>query len=177
MSDLLQWRQQVFERDDSTCQACLTKGGLLHVIAWVPSKKPTLSNCLTLCDDCHQLWATYTKHGLFKGRESLLQKHLIKGLRDIGFYVHKVTGTLYSTQGAPDLFVCCRGLAGGIEVKVYPNTLSVMQRINGERIKAAGGIFYVARSRDDIARIAKLFVKRADAFHSVASHQDLTGSA
>ncbi len=56
-----EWRKEVFERDEYTCQNCGDKkGGNLrahHLAGW--SKNPDLrhevSNGITLCDDCHKL--------------------------------------------------------------------------------------------------------------------------
>jgi 5-methylcytosine-specific restriction endonuclease McrA len=52
------WRTTVFERDNYTCQYCLTRGGFLHahhIETWhkVKKKRYLVSNGLTLCKKCH----------------------------------------------------------------------------------------------------------------------------
>lgn len=53
------WRQQVFERDDYTCQRCNVRGGYLHahhVERWTdaPHLRYVVSNGKTLCPNCHR---------------------------------------------------------------------------------------------------------------------------
>lgn len=59
-----EWRNQVYERDNYTCQVCNVKGGKLvahHIKSW--SKYPDLryekSNGLTLCEECHKKTHNY----------------------------------------------------------------------------------------------------------------------
>ncbi len=52
------WRKEVFERDEYTCQDCGKKGGKLqahHVKSWskYPDERLKLFNGITLCVDCH----------------------------------------------------------------------------------------------------------------------------
>lgn len=53
------WRTQVFERDDYTCQSCLTRGGDVNAhhikrFADFPELRLELSNGMTLCVGCHR---------------------------------------------------------------------------------------------------------------------------
>ena len=53
------WRKQVFERDEYTCQCCGQEGGKLnahHIEAYSRNKelRTELSNGITLCEDCHK---------------------------------------------------------------------------------------------------------------------------
>ena len=55
------WRQQVFNRDNFTCQACSKRGGVLHphhIRAWAVDEGSRFidSNGATLCQKCHTLF-------------------------------------------------------------------------------------------------------------------------
>lgn len=59
LSDYREWRKQVFERDDFTCQKCRTRGGILeahHIKPFSKDKKLRLdlNNGKTLCWYCHR---------------------------------------------------------------------------------------------------------------------------
>ena len=59
-----QWRVQVFERDNYTCQLCGVRGGSLHADHIIPfsidkGKRLELSNGRTLCEACHKKTDTY----------------------------------------------------------------------------------------------------------------------
>jgi 5-methylcytosine-specific restriction endonuclease McrA len=64
-----QWRLQVYERDDYTCQKCQQRGGQLHPhhiynFAEHPELRYELANGITLCDRCHRKFhQRYGKHG------------------------------------------------------------------------------------------------------------------
>jgi hypothetical protein len=54
-----EWRKQVFEKDDYTCQECGQKGHKLHahhIKNWATNqdKRYELTNGITLCIDCHR---------------------------------------------------------------------------------------------------------------------------
>lgn len=66
------WRKQVFERDDYTCQDCGVRSGcgktvILHAdhikqFAHYPELRFELSNGRTLCKDCHRKTPTWGNH-------------------------------------------------------------------------------------------------------------------
>lgn len=70
VSEYLEWRKKVFERDSYTCQKCGLVGVYLHAhhiveFAKDKSKRYEISNGQTLCKRCHQIY-----HGLIKKEES-----------------------------------------------------------------------------------------------------------
>jgi hypothetical protein len=67
------WRNEVYERDDWTCQHCGKRGGRLHAHHTKPKSQYTelmfdVSNGLTLCEPCHHKIHTKmeeARHGIF----------------------------------------------------------------------------------------------------------------
>lgn len=62
--DYKNWRKQVFERDNYTCQECSVRGGEIHPhhikpFALFPNLRFELLNGLTLCASCHRKTDTY----------------------------------------------------------------------------------------------------------------------
>lgn len=112
---------------------------------------------------------------MFDKKESLLQEKVIAALREYGFYVFNVPGTPLGVNGTPDLLVCYNGMFAGLEVKVFPNYLSELQRMAGERIKASGGLFYVVQSEDDIGRVIEMMESKAASGEWVRDTDELTG--
>lgn len=58
------WREDVFRRDDYTCQSCGSRGGKLHAdhikpFAYFPALRFDVSNGRTLCVPCHKKTDTY----------------------------------------------------------------------------------------------------------------------
>lgn len=59
-----QWRSNVFQRDNWTCQTCGVRGIYLeahHVFSWAkfPELRFCLENGVTLCRECHKLTDNY----------------------------------------------------------------------------------------------------------------------
>jgi hypothetical protein len=62
--DWRKWREEVFKRDNYTCQMCGVVGGRLephHVKSWAkwPSLRFKVSNGMTLCHKCHKSTDSY----------------------------------------------------------------------------------------------------------------------
>jgi hypothetical protein len=60
----IQWRSDVFTRDNWTCQTCQSRGIYLeahHIKSWAkyPRLRYVLSNGVSLCLDCHKLTDNY----------------------------------------------------------------------------------------------------------------------
>lgn len=58
------WREQVYERDDYTCQICGVRGGSLHADHIIPfsvdkEKRFDVDNGRALCEECHRQTDTY----------------------------------------------------------------------------------------------------------------------
>lgn len=70
------WRNDVFSRDNFTCQMCGVRGGKLHPhhiksFAGFPKERFDLSNGMTLCENCHQ-----ALHGNAKGKKKSKQGNI-----------------------------------------------------------------------------------------------------
>jgi hypothetical protein len=66
-SQYREWRRQVFERDNYTCQICGERGGHLHPdhikrFSHFPELRFELSNGRTLCKSCHKQTPTYGRN-------------------------------------------------------------------------------------------------------------------
>lgn len=59
----------------------------------------------------------------------------------------------FGSKGAADIFVCAKGMMIGIEIKTASGKLSEDQEAFGQALKAAGGIYIVARSIDDVVAL------------------------
>lgn len=67
------WRKEVFERDNYTCQICFARGGELNAdhikpFAFFPELRFELSNGRTLCVQCHRKTDTFGYLGIIHKR-------------------------------------------------------------------------------------------------------------
>lgn len=60
-----------------------------------------------------------------------------------------------SARGSGDVLCCIRGNWLEIEVKAGPDVQSEFQLEREKRIKAAGGMYFVVRSRDEFDELAR----------------------
>lgn len=63
-TEYIQWRSDVYQRDNWTCQTCFIKGGRLeahHIKSFseYPESRFILNNGITLCKECHKLTDNY----------------------------------------------------------------------------------------------------------------------
>ena len=80
--------------------------------------------------------------------EAKVKKAVRKLLDSIGcYYVMPVTGG-YGAQGAPDFLVCCNGKFVGIETKAGRGKTTLLQDLNLQKIRDAGGVALVIYETD-----------------------------
>jgi len=81
-------------------------------------------------------------------KEQDIQAKIQKYLKARGAYVIK---TITSNRaGIPDILCCLEGRFIGIEVKLPGKQASPLQLANGTMIEAAGGLFLVATSAEEV---------------------------
>ncbi len=93
-------------------------------------------------------------------RETLLRKSIVEYLSLSGYFaipmntmgVPMKNGRWRPAQvtGVPDILFWGKGKSGGIECKIAPNKPTANQLAFGEKLIAAGGIYLLAYSLNDI---------------------------
>lgn len=86
-------------------------------------------------------------------KEQAYQKKIIDFLKSKGAYVVKIISA--SQAGVPDVICCYRGRFVAVEVK-RPETVrnvSRLQAYNLDKIQEAGGIGFVAYSKEQVAKV------------------------
>ena len=95
-------------------------------------------------------------------KESTIQSNIINHLKERGCKVVNQHGGSGSEVGIPDLLVCYRGAFIGMEVK-QPKAYPVpIQKVQLRRIREAGGIAGIVRSKEDADELLKLVDDRMD---------------
>jgi Holliday junction resolvase len=83
--------------------------------------------------------------------EGRLVRRVSTWLKDQGAVVYKIHGgDNFQEDGIPDLLCCLRGTFVGIELKQEGEKPSKAQEHQMRKIRAAGGIAFVAESLDDV---------------------------
>ena len=82
--------------------------------------------------------------------EGRLKKEIKALLDERGAFWSLIPGGSYAKTGDPDIVVCYKGRYVGIEAKTPVGMQSQWQRLREEQIKAAGGVYILARSTDDV---------------------------
>lgn len=70
-----------------------------------------------------------------------------------GTYKGKKRFVRFGTPGAPDIFAVVQGRIIGIEVKRPGEQATLEQAAFGTVLEAAGGIWFIARSLDDVIEV------------------------
>lgn len=89
-------------------------------------------------------------------KEQAYQKKIIDFLKSRGAYVVKIVSA--SQAGVPDVICCYKGRFVAIEVK-RPETIknvSRLQALNLDKIQEAGGIGFVAYSKEQVAKVLEV---------------------
>lgn len=83
-------------------------------------------------------------------REKTIENQIKKWLEQQGYWWMKVHGDVFQKSGVPDILACVNGKFVGIEVKRSGGRLSELQKYNIDKIRAAGGVAFVATSVDEV---------------------------
>ena len=83
-------------------------------------------------------------------QEQLIKKDIKSYISQIGGFWSMVQGGPYSKPGDPDMLCCVNGKFIGIEVKTPTGVVSELQMQRGQEIEDAGGVWFVARSLEDV---------------------------
>ncbi len=86
-------------------------------------------------------------------REKAIENQIKKYLKEKKAWYFKVWGGGYQTAGIPDIIACYKGYFIAIEVKNEKGKTTVLQEINLNQIKEAGGITIIARTVNDVREV------------------------
>ena len=162
-----EWRNKVFKRDDYTCQSCLKKSSELikgklcahHIKAFKDEPRLSLkvSNGITLCWQCHRDFHRLNSKGILDTDETALKEKCQKYFKtQSGVVFFKIHGDQFQEVGMPDFLGCVAGMAVGIELKIFPNFVTPIQKHQLKRIEAAGGKIFVCYSLEEVKRAIQI---------------------
>ena len=85
--------------------------------------------------------------------EAQIQADILNCLRSLGPVCWVIKAAVCNERGVPDILCCYRGRFVGFEVKTTKGRVSGPQRVQNERIGAAGGRAVVVRSVADVRAV------------------------
>lgn len=94
------------------------------------------------------MWLSWNR--IFAWREARIPTPIRRGRSVIGF--RKADP---QTVGIPDIMACVRGRTVGIEVKTESGKQSADQIVWQKKLEAAGGLYLLARSADEVQAFFK----------------------
>ena len=166
------WRKKVFTRDDYTCQSCFRHSSEIdsakkltahHIIAFAQEPKTRLkvSNGITLCWQCHTDFHRYVRLGTIADSHAALVRSatdFFEGEPGVKFI--KFHGSPMQQRGTPDFLGSVAGWFVAIEMKVPPDFLSPIQKVQLRLWKDTGAATFICRSLDEVKRAIRV-VKEA----------------
>lgn len=85
--------------------------------------------------------------------EGRLKKAIKALLDERGAFWSMIPGGAYAKVGDPDMVVCYKGRYIAIEAKTPTGKQSDWQKLRQEQITAAGGLYILARSVEDVKEV------------------------
>lgn len=84
-------------------------------------------------------------------KESSILKACMHELESRGAYFFKTHGTAFGRRGVPDIAGTYKGRSVYVETKTPTGRLTTSQKLEAKRIRLAGGVWILARAREDVA--------------------------
>lgn len=97
-----------------------------------------------------------------KTPEAKVKAKVVEKLKALGAYYFYPVTSGYGSSGVPDIVGCYNGKFFGIECKAGKNKPTELQKINLEKIAAAGGIAIVI-NEDNVEDLSKIIKGGANA--------------
>ena len=112
------------------------------------------SNGITLCWQCHRDFHRLVRSGELPKKESLLEEKTRDYFKnEPGVCMFKIHGHEFQAAGLPDFMGSVSGVFTGIELKIFPNFVTPLQKYQLKRIERAGGQCFVCYSLDEVKRV------------------------
>lgn len=163
-----EWRTKVFARDEYTCQSCFRHAGEIdsdkkltahHIIAFSEEPKTRLkvSNGITLCWQCHNDFHRYVRLGtIAASHAALVQSAADFFNEEPGVKFVKFHGSPMQQRGTPDFIGCVAGRAVVMEMKIPPDFLSPIQKVQLRDWGNGGAATFICRSLDEVKRAVRI---------------------